>query len=319
MLSTRPTQTPILGSKSFRRVKLVTWILGIALTQWGHVQPAVAQTHATEHQQNFDEKTNSVHASGIEADESKSFIERYAPPKPLSSFGQHIDNIFAYTSWATFVFFVLMASSLLYFVIAYRKRPGHKAYYTHGNHLSEKTVAKLLDIAVFLTLDCVLIYFSWADTRNIVWNYPDTSDTVKVMIMPQQWVWNFKYAGNDGKFGTADDIDTINELRVPEGKPVLIQMKSKDVIHGFNIPNVRMQVDAIPGSVTKFWFDTNRTGDFEIACYHHCGTSHYKMKAFLKVMKPEDFKSWSEEASNWAQAKFDADDKATQWNWNWGL
>lgn len=279
---------------------------------------AFAQTRATEHGQNWDASTNQIQAQGTSTDPNKSFVEEYAPPKIISSFGGRIDWLFRYTSWVTFGFFVFMAVVLIYFTVVYRQRPGHKAYYTHGLSSFNKNVTHAFDLLVFLSLDLVLIIASYRDTTQIVWNYPTGPDVIKIMAMPQQWVWNFKYAGNDGIFGTADDVDTINDLRVPKDKKILMQMKSKDVIHGFMIPNVRLQVDVIPGVVTKIWFDANENGDYEIACYHLCGTGHYKMKAFLKVIDDVDYQAWVKESSDWAKAKFDPEDTSTQWGWSWG-
>lgn len=268
------------------------------------------------HSQNFGKKAD-VHAAGLPA--TQGFFKDYAPPTNFTTFGHRIDWLFRYTSWVAFVFFCVMAFALVLFVSKYRARPGHKAFYTKGIDRSSTTVTRLLDIAVFVTLDLVLLFSSFRDTRDIVWNYPTGPDAVKVMVYPQQWAWNFRYAGKDGAFNTPDDIITVNEMNVPKNRPILIQIMSKDVIHGFFVPNARIQIDAIPGQVSKFWFDANTTGNFEIACYHLCGTAHYKMKAFLQVMEEEDFKLWSEENSRWAVAKFDPEDKSAQWGWEWGL
>ncbi len=284
----------------------------------GHSSPVSAQTKDNQHQQAKDPKSADVHAQGFVPDFSKPFTDRYQHPVAISSFGPRLDWLFQYTSWVTFAFFVLMTGILGYSLYAFRARPGHSAYYTHGLSKAEDLVGKSLDFAVFVSLDLVLIAFSYKDTRDILWNYPVGPDVVQVQVMPQQWAWNFKYPGTDGKFGTDDDINTINDLRVPIGKKVMVEIKSKDVIHGFYLPNIRMQVDALPGVVTKLWFDTNRTGDFEIACYHHCGTSHYKMKAFFKVLEEGDYAAWVAENSEWAKAKYDPEDKLLHWGWAWG-
>lgn len=280
---------------------------------------ASAQTEETQHQQG-NNPSNQVHASGKPVDDSQWFWEKYAPPKSISSFGHRLDWLYSYTSWVAFAFFVIMVVLLGGFMWFYRERPGHKAYYTHGKaSSSEKWAPKVLDLAVFISLDLVLIGASYIHTRDFIWNYPQGPDVIKVQVMPQQWVWNFRYAGLDGVFGTDDDITTINDLRVPVGRPVMLQLKSKDVIHGFFITNVRSQIDAIPGLVTKFWFDTNEVGDFEITCAHLCGTAHYKMKGFLKVMEEKDYLAWHEEMSEWAKASFDPADASIKWGWNWAL
>lgn len=279
------------------------------------------QVHAiseeTYHAQNLEEGAQ-THAEGTPANYEVPFWERYAPPESISSFGHRLDWLFAYTSWTAFVFFVIMCAALGYFIIRYRERPGHKPYYTHGkSSSSEKWAPKMLDLAVFVSLDLVLIGSSYIHTKEFIWDFPQGDNVVKVQVMPQQWAWNFRYAGKDGLFNTADDITTVNDMRIPVNQPVVIQMKAKDVIHGFMIPEVRSQIDAIPGSVTRFWFDTNREGDFEIACMHLCGTAHYKMKAFLTVMDQQDYKDWNAEASDWAKAMHDPDDPSLAWGWNW--
>ena len=269
------------------------------------------------HQQNFENPSGQIHAYGKDKSPQTSFSEKYASPENFTTFSKPLEDLFVYTSWTTFIFFVIMAGALGVFMVIYRQRPGHTAYYTHGTSSANKGVRTTLDLAVFISLDIVLMLASWRDPRNFIWNYPDGPEVVKIMVMPQQWAWNFKYPGIDGKFGTEDDIDTINDLRVPKGRPISLQIKSKDVIHGFFIPQVRMQIDAIPGVITKFWFDATKTGNYEIACYHHCGTAHYKMKAFLKVLEPNDYESWIQENSDWARAKFDPEDKFIQWGWRW--
>ena len=282
------------------------------------IPSAQAQTEETYHQQNTD--NGQTHAVGKAPNPDQNLWEYFAPPKSISSFGHRLDWLFAYTSWVALIFFIIMAVALVYFMIKYRERPGHKAYYTHGkSSKSEKWAPKFLDLAVFLSLDLVLMGSSYLHTKEIMWNFPQGDNVIKVQIMPQQWAWNFRYAGKDGMFNTPDDITTINELRIPKGTPIMAQIKSRDVIHGFMAPNIRSQIDAIPGLVTKFWFDANEEGDFEIACYHLCGTAHYKMKAFMTVMDPADYQEWHAESSEWAQAAYDAEDPSIKWGWNWTI
>ena len=71
------------------------------------------------------------------------------------------------------------------------------------------------------------------------------------MFMAQQWAWTFRYAGDDKVFNTDDDIITVNDLRLPIDRKVVLQFASKDVIHAFYVPNVRRKVDAMPGRVSR--------------------------------------------------------------------
>jgi cytochrome c oxidase subunit 2 len=269
------------------------------------------------HKQHPQASTLQVQTLGAEPEMSKSFWERYAHPKSISSSGYHFDEVFSYISWGTFIFFCVIVFGLVAFVWMYRERPGRKAFYTLG--LNEKKFTLILDIIFFITMDCYLIYYSVLDTKRYLMTVPQGPDVVKIEVMPQQWAWNFRYAGDDGAFNTADDIVTLNEMRVPKNRPIYLQIKSKDVIHGFTIPNIRRQVDAMPGNVTKLWFDANQNGDYEIVCMHLCGTSHYKMKGFMKVVENNDYEAWSKEMSEWSSANFDPNDKRTHWGWSWGV
>ena len=98
----------------------------------------------------------------------------------------------------------------------------------------------------------------------------------------------------------------------------MIQMTSKEVIHAFYVPNARIKADAIPGRFAKLWFDSNKTGDFEIACAEMCGNHHYLMKAKLTVLSPEDFDRWAKESQQIAIATNDTEDINLRWGWQWG-
>ncbi|MBS1985134.1 MAG: cytochrome c oxidase subunit II [Bdellovibrionales bacterium] len=259
-----------------------------------------------------------VQAHAVPANKG-SWLDNYGPPESFSSYGHELDWLFGYTTSVAFVCFLLIFGALVYFGIVYRARPGHTAHYDHGTSRGSWIFRGVVVLLIFVALDGVLREKSADFAKEVLWKTPDASEAVKIMVMPQQWAWNFRYAGKDGVFNTADDIVTINEMKIPAGKPILIQIKSKDVIHGFFVPNARIQIDAIPGQVSKLWFDANKPGHYEIACFHLCGTAHYKMKAFLDVMTESDFKLWQEENSAWAAAKFDPADKAVQWGWEWGM
>jgi cytochrome c oxidase subunit 2 len=102
----------------------------------------------------------------------------------------------------------------------------------------------------------------------------------------------------------ADDIVTLNQLHLPVGRPAVIHLSSKDVIHSFNLPNMRVKQDAIPGLTSPLWFEPTittaqmreQTGDpefgYEIACAQLCGNSHYRMRGFLTVHTQAEFDAW---------------------------
>jgi cytochrome c oxidase subunit 2 len=73
---------------------------------------------------------------------------------------------------------------------------------------------------------------------------------------------------------------------------VILDIMSKDVIHGFNVPALRLKQDAIPGQSVSIWFTATRPGVYEIACAQLCGLAHYKMRGVVTVESPEAFAAW---------------------------
>src|SRR5581483_7940233 len=101
---------------------------------------------------------------------------------------------------------------------------------------------------------------------------------VRIEVNAHQWAWDVRYTGPDGKFNTADDVTSLNEITVPVDAPVILELASTDVVHSLYIPNLRIKQDVVPGTLTKAWFQATETGQFEIGCAQHCGTHHYKMR-----------------------------------------
>ena len=75
------------------------------------------------------------------------------------------------------------------------------------------------------------------------------------------------------------DLYFVNELHVPTGKPVIINLRTQDVQHAFFSPQLRVKQDAVPGLVIPVWFDIEKVGDYDLVCAELCGWGHYKMKA----------------------------------------
>jgi cytochrome c oxidase subunit 2 len=145
----------------------------------------------------------------------------------------------------------------------------------------------------------------------------------------QQWAWNFRQPGVDGEFGTPDDIVTLNVLTVPssampersddvsQGRPVVLNLSSKDVIHSFFVPDMRFKRDANPGAINEAWFMPIKDGTFDILCAELCGYAHYQMHGLLRVLPPDEWDTWQQEASRQALAAYDEADTEAQWAWEW--
>jgi cytochrome c oxidase subunit 2 len=211
-------------------------------------------------------------------------------PEQASTYAPEVDGMFHLIMWITGVIFVVVELLLVFFLWRYRHREGRVATYTHGNNRLE----------VIWTIVPALICVMLALLSRRIWEQIKEKmphDAVEVHVTGEQFAWNFRYPGPDGKFDTADDILTLNQLHFPVGKPVIVTLTSKDVIHSFFLPEFRVKQDAVPGMRTRIWFEGNKVGHWEIACAELCGLGHFRMKGFVTVDTPEDYQKWLAEQS----------------------
>jgi len=245
------------------------------------------------------------------------------PPKDVSLDGYRIDDVIHYTDGIILFYFGIVVLLMTYFVIKYRARPGHSAEYDKGDQKKNIIITICMGMMVFLTIDVVIEGMAFRDLKQAFWKFPKGENVVKVEVMPQQFAWNFRYAGLDGEFATADDlIPTQNQMHIPVNTPVVIQIAPYDVIHSFFIPNFRVKVDATPGMVNTLWFQATETGEFEIACAELCGNSHYRMKGVLTVDSHEDYQKWlssQDEEGEPEEDDWGDEDEGipTFWGWSW--
>jgi cytochrome c oxidase subunit II len=242
----------------------------------------------------------------------------YGLPHDASANGHRVDAVFGYLTFSTALCFAVMATILIVAVVFHRQGSHRPVRYTHGNRWRDRAVAAGVGLVVLVGIDLVTVVRSAGPLRAGFWSYPDgDSNALRIEVLAQQWAWNFRYPGADGQFDTADDVVTLNDLRVPVNRPVYLQLTSKDVVHSFYLPNFRTKVDAIPGTVTRLWFQAREPGVFEIACAQHCGTWHYRMRGELTALSARDFDIWMRRAAEDARLRFDAADRDAHNGWAW--
>jgi cytochrome c oxidase subunit 2 len=216
---------------------------------------------------------------------------RWLPPN-ASTYGGDIDGLLRLIWLLTVVWFFLTMGALGVFLVRYRRRPGRRAAYVKGERLREAAWV-LVPVAVVLVLDI------WLDVLGApVWarvKVERPAAPLTIQVTGKQFNWEVVYAGPDGRFGTEDDRQLLDELHVPVGVPVTVVLKSKDVIHSFFLPNFRMKQDAVPGRTIEGWFEATQTGKFELPCAMLCGFGHSGMKAWLYVHPPEEYQRWVKE------------------------
>jgi cytochrome c oxidase subunit 2 len=246
-------------------------------------------------------------------------------PALAAAHGGQVDSLIGWTHVFMLVLFVGWGAFITYALIRFRQSRNPVA-----NYAGVKSHASSYLEGGVLVVEMVLLFaFSiplWAARVDHV---PSASEALVVQVTGEQFAWNVHYPGPDGVFGRTDiklldlqsnplgvdrsdpaakdDVTTLNQLYLPVNKPVIVRLRSKDVIHSFGVPEFRVKQDAIPGLTIPIWFVPNvttsemraRTGNaefqYEIACAQLCGLGHARMRGFVTVQTAEEFQKWLEE------------------------
>jgi cytochrome c oxidase subunit 2 len=232
-------------------------------------------------------------------------------PPPINAHGRAYDQQFFSTLMVTGVIFILAQVALGYAIFRYRDR-GQRASYSEGNNRLE---ALWTSATAVLFIGAVLVSTRiWAGVHMT----PAPQNAMRVEVLGKQFAWSFRYPGPDGKFGKLD-IHQINDaggnpfgidskdpagkddivssvLRVPVKTPVLLVLRSRDVIHDFFVRELRMKQDLVPGMEIPIHFEADNIGNYEVACAELCGLGHHQMHSMLEVLSAEDFEKWQKQA-----------------------
>jgi cytochrome c oxidase subunit 2 len=242
----------------------------------------------------------------------------FGMPHDASTHGHLIDALIHETSFFVVLMFVIAVGWMVYSVLVHGEK--HKAVFDHGDTFKSYRWTLFTAAAIFFVVDGKLYVSSMSDLAEVFGNFAMVEadpKAVRIEINAHQWMWTARYAGPDGKFNTADDIVTNNDVVIPQGSPVIFQVASTDVIHNFNLPNLRAKIDAVPGTINRMWVEARETGEFDIACAQHCGANHYKMKGKLTVLPRADYERWAAQASVNSARAFDDADADAHWGWDW--
>lgn len=241
-------------------------------------------------------------------------------PQRASEGAKLVDDLMVYLHWLMLILFVGWSLYFLYVLWRFSVRRNTKA----DHEGSTSKIPKYTEIAVVVAEAFLLIGVAipiWAKTVD---NFPKPENSTVIQVMAQQYAWNARYPGADGKFGRqdmklitdqnvfgvdpadangTDDIQVFNEIHVPINKPVLIYLSSKDVIHSMKLVAMRVTQDAIPGLRIPFTFTPNKEGKFQIVCAQLCGPAHAAMAGgFVIVDSPENYDKWLKSKSAAAAA-----------------
>src|SRR5437762_11626538 len=153
---------------------------------------------------------------------------------------------------------------------------------------SENRATKVVSALVVIT---VLILFALLIgdffTGNAIYATPDPK-ALSIKITGHQWWWEVEYQDPQ----PSEIVTTANEIHVPVGKPVKLELQSNDVIHSFWVPNIHGKKDLVPWHPTTTWFTARRTGEFRGQCAEYCGEQHAHMRLVFVSQPAEEFEFW---------------------------
>ena len=228
-------------------------------------------------------------------------------PPAISDFGAQIDAQFHRTLIITGIVFVLAQLGLALAIFRSRDR-GQKASFFEGNAVIE-FIWTLATVIMFVGLGLYGEH-AWAEAHF----QGAARGALQLEVTGQQFAWNFRYAGPDGKFGgtkpelvsastgnplgldprdPASKDDVVSPVAyVPVGQEVELLIKTQDVTHSFYVRELRLKQDAVPGMTIHMHFNATVPGEYELACAELCGLGHYRMRSFVSVVSRDEFDKW---------------------------
>lgn len=192
-------------------------------------------------------------------------------------------TVFWFTVGVSLFLLVTVGSVFLYAIFRFRAKPGQDFHVPEQTHGSAKVEIALIVVSCLLLL---VIAIPNAKALFYVSEVPADrkKDAIKVEAIGHQWWWEFKY--------TDLGITTANELHIPVGVPIDVQVKAVDVIHAFWVPRLAGKIDATPGQINTMWLQADEPGRYNGHCTEYCGDSHANMRFFVFADKKEDFETW---------------------------
>ena len=214
-------------------------------------------------------------------------------PWPLDPRGPLAESI-AFVYWILFgcavVVLAIVVGALTYSGIKFRDRPGRVAQQIHGSNTLELvwTVVPTLMVISFTAL-------SW--TRLNFINDVNSNVAMTVKVEGRQWSWNFTYPDSPTfKLQDGTTLQAGEELDIPVGQKIKLELTAKDVIHSFWVPNLGGKKDAVPGHNTSLWIEADQPGTYKGQCFEFCGDGHADMLITVVAHPQSDYATWAADA-----------------------
>ena len=188
---------------------------------------------------------------------------------------QGVDLTFWYILGISIVLLFGITVVMVWFVVKYRRSRNPVAADIRDNYKLEiiwTVIPTLIALSMF--------YVGWQSYMGL---RTVPKGAMNIEVSAQMFSWIFIYE---------NDKESENELVVPVGKAIKLNIKSIDVIHSFFLPAFRIKVDAVKGMPTYAWFFADKVGEYHIQCAEYCGVNHSAMVGKLKIVPQAEFDAW---------------------------
>ena len=191
---------------------------------------------------------------------------------------EQIDTLWDVLLIVSVPIFVLVMTVAIYSVWRFRARPGEMG---DGAPIHGSTRLEIAWVLVPFVIVTVLAIYGWIVLDNVE---AKKQNELQVKVTGQQFAWTFQYPQYDNVQST--------QLYLPNDRPVTFDIESRDVLHSFWIPSMRLKIDAVPGITTNFRLTPSRLGRYDVVCAELCGIGHSTMRQFTHVVEEQEFEDW---------------------------
>ncbi len=224
---------------------------------------------------------------------------------PAGPDAREINDLFFPVLGVAIIVFFLVQGAIIYLAVRYRARrraeaaaarsddpDGDDLYgddeypeQVHGNLRLE--LAWTIIPTILLAVISVFTLISFVELNEV----SAAEDDLRVTVVGQQWWWEFQYH-LDGDTSTPPDIVTANEMVIPVGQQVPLEITSRDVIHSFWVPRLNGKKDAVPGRTHPWVIEADEPGRYMGVCQEYCGLSHAYMRNYTVVLTRAEWEQW---------------------------
>ncbi|MGC3997740.1 MAG: cytochrome c oxidase subunit II [Anaeromyxobacter sp.] len=197
-------------------------------------------------------------------------------PDQASEYARQVDQLHFFVIITTMIAATGVFATALYFFVRYRRRSEDET----TPHVTPRTIHEVIFIGGPLAIFLLWFAIGFPQFASLQRPPPDAMD---IYVQGKKWMWKFAYPGGP---------NAVDTLRVPAGRPVRLLITSRDVIHSFYVPALRIKQDALPGRYTQTWFKADKPGRYEIFCAEYCGLAHSGMLGELVVLPPQEYDQW---------------------------